>query len=116
LFIEFLYQTPRDKPLHIAGPPGTEENVYQLFRLMYGGSTASELPPVDYHILHPGKRTVIEGIEVFPFRVPHQTQEISLGLNIQSVGKQILYSGYSGDLAWSELFIEHARGVDLFLC
>ncbi|MDP2603960.1 MAG: MBL fold metallo-hydrolase [Deltaproteobacteria bacterium] len=113
LFIEFLYRTPRDKPLHIAGPPGTEEKAYQLFRLMYGGSTASELPPVDYHILHPGKSVVIEGIEVLPFRVPHQTHEISLGLKIQFAGKQILFSG---DSAWSEIFIEHARGVDLFLC
>jgi ribonuclease BN (tRNA processing enzyme) len=113
LFIEFLYQTPRDKTLQIAGPPGTEEKVYQLFQLMYGGPTASELPPVNYHILNPGKSAVIEGIEVLPFRVPHQTHEISLGLKIQFAGKQILFSG---DSAWSEIFIEHARGVDLFLC
>jgi ribonuclease BN (tRNA processing enzyme) len=113
LFIEFLHQRPRDKTLQIAGPPGTEEKVYQLFRLMYGGPTASELPPVNYHILNPGKSTVIEGIEVLPFRVPHQTHEISLGLKIQFAGRQILFSG---DSAWSEIFIEHARGVDLFLC
>ena len=113
LFIEFLHQRPRAKPLHIAGPPRVKEKVYQLFRLMYGGPTASELPPVDFHILNPGKPTVIEGIEVLPFRVPHQTHEISLGLKIQFAGKQILFSG---DSAWSEIFIEHARGVDLFLC
>ncbi len=113
LFIEFLYQRSRHEPLHIAGPPGTEEKVYQLFRLMYDGSTASELPPVDYAVLHPGKPAVIEGIAVLPFRVPHQTHEISLGLKIQFAGKQILFSG---DSAWSEIFIEHARGVDLFLC
>lgn len=113
LFIEFLHQRPREKPLHIAGPPQTEERVGQLFRLMYGGSTASELPSVDYHILHPGKSAVIEDIEVLPFRVPHQTHEVSLGLKINCGGKQILFSG---DSAWSDLFIEHARGVDLFLC
>ena len=113
LFIEFLYQTRHDKPLHIAGPPQTEEKVRQLFHLMYGGSPASELPPVNFHILQPGKSAVIEGIEVLPFRVPHQTHEISLGLKINHAGKQILFSG---DSAWSELFVEHARGVDLFLC
>ena len=113
LFIEFLYETPRDKTLHIAGPPGTEEKVYQLFRLMYGGSAAKDLPPVRFHILEPDRLATVEGIEVLPFRVPHQTQEISLGLKIQFAGKQILFSG---DSAWSELFIEHARGVDLFLC
>ena len=76
-------------------------------------SAASELPPVNFHILQPGKSAVIEGIEVLPFRVPHQTHEISLGLKINHAGKQILFSG---DSAWSELFVEHARGVDLFLC
>ncbi len=113
LFIEFLHQTPRDKPLHIAGPPQTEDKVRQLFRLMYGSSAVGELPPVCFHILEPDQRATVEGIQVLPFRVPHQTQEISLGLKIQSAGKQILYSG---DSAWSEIFIEHARGVDLFLC
>ena len=113
LFIEFLYRTPREKPLHIAGPPQTEEKVRQLFHLMYGGSPARELPPVRFHILEPGRPTTVEGCRVLPFRVPHQRQEISLGLKIQLAGKQILYSG---DSAWCELFVEHARGVDLFLC
>ncbi len=113
LFIEFLYQSPRATPLHIAGPVETEEKVHQLFRLMYGGSAAKELPPVRFHILEPDRLATVEGIEVLAFCVPHQTQEISLGLKIQFAGKQILFSG---DSAWSELFIEHARGVDLFLC
>ena len=113
LFIEFLHQRPRAKPLHIAGPPQTEEKVSQLFQLMYGGSAAKELPPVRFHIFEPDQRAMVEGIQVLPFRVPHQTQEISLGLKIQFAGKRILFSG---DSAWSELFIEHARGVDLFLC
>jgi ribonuclease BN (tRNA processing enzyme) len=113
LFIEFLHQRPRAEPLHIAGPPQTEDRVRQLYRLMYGGSAVGELPLVCFHILEPDQRTTVEGIQVLPFRVPHQTQEISLGLKVQFAGKQILYSG---DSAWSEIFIEHARGVDLFLC
>lgn len=113
LFIEFLHQSPRAKPLHIAGPPQTEDRVRRLFRLMYGGSGAGELPPVRFHILQPDKPATIEGIQLLPVRVPHQTHEISLGLKVQYAGKQILFSG---DSAWSELFVEYARGVDLFLC
>jgi ribonuclease BN (tRNA processing enzyme) len=113
-FIEYLYQKPRGKPLHVAGPPGTEEKVYQLCRVMYGsGSTSRELPPAVFHVLHSERPALIEGIEVFPFRVPHQVQEISLALKVAYAGKQILFSG---DSAWTALFIEHARGVDLFLC
>ena len=109
LFISYLYEHPRDKPLHIVGPSGSEEKVVELYRLMYGG----DLPPLRFHVLHPGKPEVILGIHVFPFRVPHQIQAISLGLKISYEGKRILFSG---DSAWTDLFIAQARGVDLFLC
>jgi ribonuclease BN (tRNA processing enzyme) len=45
--------------------------------------------------------------------VPHQTHDISLGLKVAYQGKQIVFSG---DSAWTELFVDQARGVDLFLC
>jgi ribonuclease BN (tRNA processing enzyme) len=109
LFISYLYEHPRDKPLHIAGPAGSDEKVVELYRLMYGG----DVPPTRFHILQPDRADVIEGIHVFPFRVPHQVHAISLGLKITYAGKQILFSG---DSAWTDLFLSHARGVDLFLC
>jgi ribonuclease BN (tRNA processing enzyme) len=108
-FISYLHENPRDKPLHIAGPPGSEEKVGELYRLMYGG----DLPPTRFHILQPDRADLVLGIHVLPFRVPHQIHAISLGLKIRYEGKQILFSG---DSAWTDLFPSHARGVDLFLC
>ena len=108
-FISYLYENLRDKPLHIAGPPGSEEKVGDLYRLMYGG----DLPPTRFHILQPDRADLILGIHVLPFRVPHQVHAISLGLKISYEGKHILFSG---DSAWTDLFLSHARGVDLFLC
>jgi len=113
-FIEYLYQKSRDQPLHIAGPAGTEEKVCELFRLMYGhGSAAHEVPPTRFHILHPESFTIIKEIKVFPFRVPHQVQEISLALKVSYDGKELLFSG---DSAWTDRFLDQARAVDLFLC
>ena len=113
-FIEYLYQRPKDQPVVIAGPPGTETKVRQLFQLMYGNGTDDrEIPPTRFETLYPDQPALIRGIEIYPFRVPHQTEEISLGLKVVYGGKQLLFSG---DSAWSESFIEHARGVDLFLC
>jgi ribonuclease BN (tRNA processing enzyme) len=113
-FIEHLYQRTRDKPLQIAGPPGTEEKVRELFRLMYGeGLAGKEIPPTRFHILTPDTSTNIDGIAVFAFRVPHQVEEVSLALKVNCDGKQLLFSG---DSAWTDLFLEQARGVDLFLC
>jgi ribonuclease BN (tRNA processing enzyme) len=113
-FLEYLYQNPRKKPLHIAGPPGAEEKIRELFRLMYGSGTGStDLPSTEFHVLNPDQPATIAGIHVFPFRVPHQVDQVSLGLKVTCDQKQILFSG---DSAWNEIFISHARGVDLFLC
>jgi ribonuclease BN (tRNA processing enzyme) len=113
-FIEYLYEKDREKPLHVAGPVGTEEKARGLFSLMYGkGTKAGDLPATCFHILEPGRQTTIQGIQVSPFRVPHQVNEVSLGLKVSYAGKQILFSG---DSAWTDSFLEQARGVDLFLC
>jgi len=111
--IDYLYRQQRREPLLIAGPAGTESRVRQLFDLMYGGTSAQSELPLEFQILHPEQPAQIAGFEVFPFRVPHQSQLISLGLKIGYRGKQLLFSG---DSLWTECFIEYARGVDLFLC
>jgi len=112
--LQYLYQTPRDTILTVAGPPGTEEKVCGLFRLMYGsGSDSKELPLAKFHHLEPENEEIIQGIQVFPFRVPHQVHEISLAIKISYEGKQLLFSG---DSAWTDLFLTHARSTDLFLC
>ncbi|MGH7927879.1 MAG: MBL fold metallo-hydrolase, partial [Candidatus Binatia bacterium] len=109
-FIEYLYQRRRRRPLHIAGPVGTEERVGELFRLMY---SANDSPPVEFHLLEPEQSSLIAGIELFSFRVPHQISDVSLALKARCDGKQVLFSG---DSAWTERFIDEAAGVDLFLC
>jgi ribonuclease BN (tRNA processing enzyme) len=110
MFIEYLYQRPRKSVLHVAGPAGTEEAAKNLFGIMYG---ATELPPLEFHLLEPEKSSTIAGIEVFSFRVPHQVSGVSLALKTRCEGKEILFSG---DSSWTDRFIEEADGVDLFLC
>ena len=113
-FIEYLHQSTRPQPLHIAGPPGTQEKVCALFTLMYGhGAAPRDIPPTRFHLLEPEASTVVEGIRVFSFRVPHQEHEISLALKVGYDGKELLFSG---DSAWTDRFLHHARAVDLFLC
>src|SRR6185503_20921386 len=81
---------------------------------MYGGGKSPlELPPLSFVVLNPEVPQSVAGIEVFPFAVPHQTDDVSLGLRVTYQGKQILFSG---DSPWTDAFVKHARGVDLFLC
>ena len=114
-FIDYIYRNPCREPLQIAGPPGTERKITELFRLMYGaGKDLNDLlPPTRFYVLNPDEPLSVAGIQVLPFVVPHQSHEVSLGLSVSYEGKRILFSG---DSAWTDLFIEQARGADLFLC
>ena len=113
-FADYLHDHPRQSPLHIAGPPGTEERVRALFQLLFGDRPEPrELPPTEFHTLESERQEIIAGIEILPFRVPHQVRQVSLGLRIAYRGKNLLYSG---DSAWTDLFITHSRDADLFLC
>jgi len=113
-FIEYLFLQPRLDPLVIAGPPGTEGKVRALFEVMYGGgATEKEIPPTRFVVLRPDEPAELNGIAVAPFRVPHQSDAISLGLKVSCQGKTILFSG---DSLWTERFVELGDGVDLFLC
>lgn len=110
--IEYLYRQARLEPLVIAGPPGTETKVRALFEVMYGGGE-KEVPPTRFVILQPDEPADVNGIAVAPFRVPHQSDAISLGFKVICQGKTILFSG---DSLWTERFVELTTGVDLFLC
>lgn len=112
--LDSLYQNPRERPLQVAGPPGTEERVHGLFQFMFGdASDPKDLPPTIFHVLESEREKVIEGIQIFPFRVPHQVRDISLGLKVGYLGKQLLFSG---DSAWTDLFVPLSQGVELFIC
>ena len=50
---------------------------------------------------------------VDPFRVPHQENDISLGLQLTAAGCRILYSG---DTGWTEELVARSQGTDLFIC
>ena len=89
-------------------------NFVELKKAVLGkGTKAGDLASICFHVLEPEKTSTIQGIEVFPFRVPHQVNEISLALKVSYNGKHVLFSG---DSAWTDEFLEHARGVDVFIC
>jgi ribonuclease BN (tRNA processing enzyme) len=114
MIMSYLYDRPRKRELVIAGPAGTEERTWDLFRAMY--KEASRMPitfPLRFQTLVAGQDVEIGGVAVEPFAVPHQEHEPSLGLKVRFDGKTILYSGDSG---WTEEFVRRTEDVDLFLC
>jgi len=114
LFLEYKYQQPRQRPLRIAGPPGTEERVAQLFGATYRELVKQPLPfPLEFVELQPDVHTELGAVRLDPFRVPHQEQDISLGVRLGVAGSSILYSG---DTGWTDTLVRHSQDTDLFVC
>jgi ribonuclease BN (tRNA processing enzyme) len=114
LFLEWIYEKLRTKPLIIVGPPGTEERVWALHRTMYRELAQRGIPfPLQFRELTPGQAETLCGIELFPFRVPHQEKDISLGYRVTAANKAILYSG---DCAWNEDLVRYSQNTELFIC
>jgi ribonuclease BN (tRNA processing enzyme) len=114
LFLEYTYNTPRRRPLVIAGPPGTEERVGAVFRSMYKDlAQHPRVFPTEFVELFPDSARELGSLRVESFRVPHQQQDISLALRVHVDGKVILYSG---DTGWTEALVDYAQGCDLFIC
>lgn len=114
LFLEYIFERKRERPLRIAGPPGTEERVRTLFRAMYRDLASEPLPfALQFTEMPPGVPVSFDDVHVEPFRVPHQENDISLGLRVSVAGRTILYSG---DTGWTETLVEQSRDTDLFIC
>ena len=114
LLLDCIYDTPRQRPLTILGPPGTAARVGDLHRAMYKELAARPLPfELRYVEVQPGTAVSAAGADVLPFRVPHQESEVSLGLRLRMGGKTVLYSG---DTGWTEDLVAQSVDTDLFIC
>jgi ribonuclease BN (tRNA processing enzyme) len=114
LFLEYTYETLRTKPLVVIGPPGTEERVRILYSAMYRDLAARSIPfPLQFREVTPETAESAHGVTLFPFSVPHQEKDVSLGYRATVDGKSILYSG---DCGWNDGLVTHSQGTDLFIC
>ena len=114
LFLHYIYDSPRTRPLTIVGPPGTEARVQDLYRTMYRDLSARPLPfALRFIEAADDQRVALDGADLLAFSVPHQKHEVSLGYRVTADGTTILYSGDSG---WTERLVAQSCDVDLFIC
>jgi ribonuclease BN (tRNA processing enzyme) len=114
LFMDAMYVTQRTRLLPIYGPPDTERRVRALFRALYEQQADAPPPfPISYTELEPAPRTLVTGIDLEAFVVPHVRELVCYGFRFDIDGRAIVYSG---DTGWTDDFVARTHDVDVFIC
>jgi ribonuclease BN (tRNA processing enzyme) len=104
----------RERPLLVAGPPGTTERVAQAMEVLFPASSRTvrrfELCFVE---LPAGVPTTVGPAAVTAYPVDHPSGAPAYALRVGCAGKVV---AYSGDTAWTETLVDVARDADLFIC
>jgi ribonuclease BN (tRNA processing enzyme) len=104
----------RERPLLVAGPPGTRARVLQAMEVFFPGSSQVKRR-FELCLLEVPERvaTTIGPLEVAAYPVVHASGAPAYGLRLACDGKVV---AYSGDTEWTEALVELGRGADLFIC
>lgn len=115
LLLEYLYETPLEHKLVIAGPPHLEDRTLSLFHNMYPETSLDPImDKLEFVVIEPAQTITLPGaVKVSSVRTPHMKKEPSLAFRIEVAEKVIAFSGDSG---WMEELVELSAGSDLFLC
>lgn len=114
LLLDAQFLSRRDKPLVIAGPPGTRARLDALMEAMFPKSTGSQWK-FDWRVVEipVGVDSEVVGHRLLTAEVIHQSGAPSTALRL-SDGERVF--AYSGDTEWTDALLPVARDADLFVC
>jgi ribonuclease BN (tRNA processing enzyme) len=104
----------RERPLVIAGPPGTRERIQTAMENFFPHSTDKNLPfSLEYREFSPPRSLQFGSATVAAFPTEHREGTCPHTLRVEWKGHAI---GYSGDSGWTDALVAAARDTDLFIC
>lgn len=113
LLLDGQFASRRERPLMIAGPPGTRERIDAALEVFFPRSSASKWR-FRWEVMEiaPGRPAELVGHGIVTTEVVHQSGAPSTAVRLTD-GKAIL--AYSGDTEWTEALLPVAAGADLFI-
>lgn len=115
LLLHAQFLAKREKPLTIAGPPGTRERVDTLLEACFPKSKTGIKWRFQWQVreIAVDVETDVLGHRLRTAEVIHQSGAPSTALRIGDGDKTF---AYSGDTEWTDALIGIARDADLFIC
>lgn len=103
----------RQRPLVVAGPPGTGERVRAAMEVLFPGSARVERAfALDLVDLAPEAPWRSGPFTVIPFVVDHASGAPPFALRVEAEGRTL---AYTGDTAWTDSLVRAARGAHLLV-
>jgi ribonuclease BN (tRNA processing enzyme) len=113
LFLDAQFLTLRQRPLLIAGPPGTRARLDAALEVLFPGVTKFKWRfPWQVLEIEPGQPRDILGYSLATVEVVHFSGAPSTAMRLSD--SQTTF-GYSGDTEWTEALLPIAKGADLFV-
>ena len=113
LLLDFQFLTRRERPLAIAGPPGTRERLNAALEVFFPNSSKTKWRfPLEVREVTPGVPDEFLGLAVRTAEVVHFSGAPSTAVRL-SDGRKTL--AYSGDTQWTDALVDVADGADLFI-
>jgi ribonuclease BN (tRNA processing enzyme) len=113
LLLDAQFLAERERPLLIAGPPGTRARLDALLEVFFPRSTANKWRYVwKVMEIEVGQPTDVLGHSVTTTEVVHYSGAPSTAIRLSDGEKSF---AYSGDTEWVEALISVATGADLFI-
>jgi len=114
LLLDGQFLSRREKPLLIAGPPGTRVRLDAALEVFFPKSTGSKWRfPWQVTEIAPGVETDVLGHSLVTAEVIHSSGAPSTALRL-SDGRTVF--SYSGDTEWTDTLLPIAVEADLFVC
>jgi len=112
--IDAQYMTRRERPLVIAGPPGSKARIDTAIEAFFPGSLKNPWRfPWNVVEIPLGVATDVLGLSVTSAEVIHFSGAPSTALRVSDGARTF---AYSGDTQWTDALLPIARDADLFLC
>jgi ribonuclease BN (tRNA processing enzyme) len=113
LLLDAQFLSRRDRPLVIAGPPGSRDRIAAALEVFFPRSTGTNWRfPWNVVEIAPGVPSEVLGLAVTTAEVIHPSGAPSTAVRL-SDGATVL--AYSGDTEWTDALIPVADGADLFI-
>jgi ribonuclease BN (tRNA processing enzyme) len=114
LLLDFQYLNRRERPLTIAGPPGTRARLEVAMEAFFPKSTGIKWRfPWTVDEIPLDTETTALGHTLRTTEVIHQSGAPSTALRLSDGQKTF---AYSGDTEWTDALLPIAAGADLFIC